>query len=286
MNADIVQVAQRGEPAKELVPVWRINTASLFYHLLSLLPEKDAFLDVGSLDGREAFAVEERFPKVAPIAFEPNPRNIAVIEDEQQKRHSRIMLETYAIGNENSTVSFYTRNPRESDNFGASSILKFSETDHDTQFDTTRIEVPLRRLDTLELLAPYTHLALWIDVEGAGYQVLEGIAAIAQKVQLVHIEVETRQLFEGQRLANDIITLMRGYGMLLVGSNLDAQMRKAQGDLVFLREDVLDTRVVKQATTQAWLIEHIAMQRFLRKVVPLSLYQKGRNWFVRTIAAR
>jgi FkbM family methyltransferase len=265
---------------------WRVHTAALFYNLLASLPDIDLFLDVGSLDGREAFAAERYFPRVRCIAIEPNPRNIEVIRAEIVRRHSRIDLETFAVGNENGTTSFYARTPVSSNNYGASSILQFSKEAHNNQFVTSTIQVPIRRLDSIDAFYSYEKIALWIDVEGAGYHVLEGISGIAQKVQMVHIEAETKSLFHGEKLASDIIHIMSSYGFDLIGSNLDRSFHRPQGDMVFLRKHALSGARVKQATLGAWVVEHVAMQRLARRVLPMKVYRLGRDWLIQTVVSK
>ncbi|HEV7236623.1 MAG TPA: FkbM family methyltransferase [Ktedonobacteraceae bacterium] len=260
--------------------IWRLHTATLFYSLLGSLPGIDLFLDVGSLDGREAFAVEARLPQAKCIAIEPNPRNIALIQTEIARKGSRIELETFAAGNENGTTSFYTRIPLNAKNYGASSLLKFAEDSRDEEFSTNKIDVQLRRLDGVDSITSYSKLALWIDVEGAGYHVLEGLASIIQKVQIVHIEVETQPCFEGEKLATDIIHLMSTTGFKLIGSNLDKNLRRPQGDLVFLREHSLSEGVIRRAILSAWAIENFSMHRLARRVLPPKLYRTGRNWLI------
>lgn len=273
---------------------WRVHTATLFYSLLGALPGIDLFLDVGSLDGREAFAVETRFPRLQSIAIEPNPRNIAVIQAEIAHRGSRVGLETFAAGNENGTTSFYTRTPLGSDNHGVSSLLKFADESRNAEFATSTIEVPIRRLDNIDAFSSYTNIALWIDVEGAGYRVLEGMADISQKAQLVQIEVESSPRFAGEKLAPDAIQLMSDYGFELIGSNFDSDLRRLRkdcpegdmGDMVFLRKHSLDRAAIKQAVLKAWVVEHLALQPLSRRVLPEKLYRSGRDWFVQAVASR
>lgn len=260
--------------------VWRLHTATLFYSLLGLLPGIDLFLDVGSLDGREAFAVEARLPRVKCVAIEPNPRNIALIQTEIARRGSRIELETFAAGNENGTTFFYTRIPINAKNYGASSLLKFAEDSRNDEFSTNKIEVLLRRLDNVDSITSYNKLALWIDVEGAGYHVLEGLSSILQKVQIVHIEVGTQLCFEGEKLASDIIHLMSTTGFKLIGSNLDKNLRRPLGDLVFLREHSLSPGIIRRAILRAWVIENFSMHRLARIVLPPKLYRTGRDWLI------
>lgn len=257
---------------------WHVHTPTLFYRLLGSLSSIDLFLDVGSLDGREAFAVEARLPKVKCIAIEPNPRNIKLIQAEITRRNSCVELETFAAGNENTTTSFYTRAPIGSHNHGASSVLKFAEETRNSEFATSSIEVPLRRLDSLDFVSPYTNIVLWIDVEGAGYQVLEGISGIAQKVQMVHIEAETKPWFEGERPASDIIQLMSDYGFELIGAKFDKYLTEPQGDLVFLRRQSSNEMAIRRSVLSAWIVQHIAIQQLARKVLPAKWYRSGRDW--------
>lgn len=265
---------------------WRVHTATLFYSLLAALPDVDLFLDVGSLDGRESFAVEARFPSLKCIAFEPNPRNIALIQQEIARRNSRLDLRTVAVGKEDGTVSFYTRTPLNSRNYGASSVLKFASESRNDEFATSAIEVPIHRLDAIEPIPSHEKIALWIDVEGAGYQVLEGLAGIAPKVQLVHMEVETRSLFEDGKLATDVMQIMKSYGLDLIGSNLDSELRRDQGDMVFLRTAAVSQKKLKQAIFQATLVEQFAVQKIALKVLPPPVYRSGRDWLVQLVTAR
>lgn len=271
---------------------WRIHTATLFYSLLAALPGIDLFLDVGSFDGREAFTIESRFPGIKVIAIEPDPHNIAVIQAEIAHKGSRVGLETFAVGNENATTSFYVRTPLDSNKSEFSSLLQFVDEARNDTFVTSTIEVPLCRLDTVDSFSSYTNVAMWMDVEGVGYQVLEGLAGIAQKVQLLHIEVESSPRFAGGKLAPDIMDIMSGYGFELIGSNLDKSLRRPHtsqgdvGDMVFLRKHSLSSTAIRQAVVRAWIVENLALQRLPRKVLPAKLYNTGRDWFVQTVASR
>jgi hypothetical protein len=169
---------------------WRLHTPTLFYSLLASLADVNLFLVVGSLDGREAFAVEARCPGVKCVAFAPNPRN------------------------------------------------------------------------------------------------LEGLSGIAQTVQLMHIEAETKRWFEGEKLAPDFIEIMKRYGLELAGSNLDTDFHKPQGDLVFLRKQAVSGWALRRAVLTAWLVQRFAVQKIARKVLPAKLYRTGREWFVQNVATR
>jgi hypothetical protein len=98
-------------------------------------------------------------------------------------------------------------------------------------------QVEAIRLDTFvaarsDLQAPF---AVWVDVEGAAYEVLGGMEAIRSQVLFLHVEVETRQFWDGQHLKADVETLMAKLGFTCVARGpLDDQH-----DLVYIRNDAL-----------------------------------------------
>ena len=263
---------------------WRVHTSTLFYRLLAALPDIDLFLDVGSLDGRESFTFEALFPNIPVFAFEPNPHNIEVIQAEIARRYSHVTLEPFAVGNESGTSSFYVRIPLLTTGAdGTSSILMPREESH---YSTSTIEVPLRRLDGMDSISASTKIALWIDVEGAGYFVLEGLAGIVHKVQIVHIEVETKTWFQGEKLAPEIMQLMDSYGFELIGSNLDRHLQMPQGDLVFLHKSVLNSSVIRQAILRAWVIERLALPQLAYRLLPRKVFLAGRERLLQSAVSR
>jgi FkbM family methyltransferase len=260
---------------------WRVHKSTLFYSLLAALPSIDLFMDVGSLDGRESFTVEALFPNITCIAYEPNPHNIGVIQAEIARRHSRVNLEMFAVGNENGITSFYVKTPLlTTGSHGTSSILKPPVWPN---YSISTIEVPLRRLDGIDSILKFNKIALWIDVEGAGYFVLEGLAGLVHKAQIVNIEVETKTWFEGEKLAPDVIRLMDSYGFELIGSSLDRDLQRPQGDLVFLRKSTLSNTVIRRAILKAWVIEHLALSQLAYRILPRRLFRASRDWLVKHI---
>jgi hypothetical protein len=96
------------------------------------------------------------------------------------------------------------------------------------------VNVETRRIDDLVLsrLPGAKSVALWIDVEGAEFDVLDGMAGIKEKVIAVHVETAKVPMREGQRPLNDLVALMERYGFALSGSNI---RRNAEwGDVVFV----------------------------------------------------
>ena len=118
---------------------------------------------------------------------------------------------------------------------------------------TTAATVPATRLDTaVEELSPQPRsIGLWIDVEGSAFEVLEGAAMISDRVTCIHVEVESRALWQGQRLCPDVMALLARRGFRPVARSVG----RFQFDVLFVRTGwralpmaviaVLATRVLK-----------------------------------------
>lgn len=101
-----------------------------------------------------------------------------------------------------------------------------------------QIEVQAVRIDTFVQEIGYypKSIALWIDVEGAAYEVLDGIEKIVERVCLVHVEVETKAVWPGQKLEPDIVELMKRMNFSAIARGED----NIQHDLIFVKTDATE----------------------------------------------
>tara|TARA_B100000989_G_C19227182_1_gene338348 strand:+ start:226 stop:567 length:342 start_codon:yes stop_codon:yes gene_type:complete len=76
---------------------------------------------------------------------------------------------------------------------------------------------------------------LWIDVEGAGYQVLQGVENIKDKIAFFQIEVEGKQIWEGQRTKSDIITFANSLNFREIARGSG----RNQYEIVFVNENYI-----------------------------------------------
>ena len=132
-------------------------------------------------------------------------------------------------------------------------ISSIRERTPDNRFASRPVSVRAVRLDSFltdVLAGPARTIALWIDVEGAAYEVLEGIDRIRDRVCLVHVEVETRAFWQGQRLWPDIDALMRQLGFTPIARRPGDE----QFDVVFVNDRWLgrSRAVVSGITFLAW----------------------------------
>ena len=132
-------------------------------------------------------------------------------------------------------------------------ISSIRERAPDTSYASKPVPVRAVRLDSFltdVLAGPASTIALWIDVEGAAYEVLEGIDGIRDRVCLVHVEVETRAFWQGQRLWPDIEALMGRLGFTPIARRPGDE----QFDVVFVNDRWLgrSRAVVSGITFLAW----------------------------------
>lgn len=214
----------------------RLNTRICFQFLLKVL-RPDIVCDVGSMDTRHSQMFRRVLPKARIIAFEANPRNAERIRQCGDAARARIELQEKAVASENGTMVFHLETAAaesgEQWRHGASSLR---ERVHDRK-RTEPVEVPAVRLDTV-LAGAQSSIALWIDVEGAAYEVLGGIEGIARQVMLIHVEVETREIWRGQKLAGDVDRLLDGLGFVAVARG----KLEEQHDVIYLPRAILDER--------------------------------------------
>lgn len=188
--------------------------------------------DVGAFDGKHAKRFRSAGLRV--IAFEANPHCFAALAADRAIHSAGIRLVNAAAWNKNETVRFnvvtsadkWRGSPRTS----IGSVLeRVPGYDLETR---EQVAVEGLRLDGI-LAAEPSAIALWIDVEGAGFEVVEGIAGIADRVGVINIEVETQQFWQNQRLGTAVIDVLRALGFTAIARGPGGDL---QFDVVFVNE--------------------------------------------------
>lgn len=211
----------------------------LFLNLLYMLKPK-LILDVGSMDGADSVRFSHMSPQSKIIAFEANPYNYAKMKNNPNLSALNIDVRNRMVSSKEEKGKFYISKGAvagmNSGNMGTSSSMKPVNAEDVAE----EIEVDTVRLD--EVIAseskPEDWVAMWIDVEGAGYEVLSSVVGAKQQIALLHIEVELAEYWVGQKLKNDVIQLANELGLVLLGrSDNDKQQ-----DLVFMNEQLMMER--------------------------------------------
>ncbi len=206
-----------------------ISSYSAFRFLLEKL-KPDLVCDVGSRDAADSLNIKSFLPQAEIHAFEANPVLVDKIKSDTRVQAAGVIVNWNAVSNRTGKATFKLFSLES----GNGSLR--NATSEITGEGSQSYEVDCVCLGNY-LSDRGKNIALWIDVEGCGYEVLEGLGDAARRVCAIHIEVETKPFWEGQKLIGDTEKLMRQMGFIPVATSLTLEAN--QGNITFIREEVL-----------------------------------------------
>jgi FkbM family methyltransferase len=213
-----------------------VDTRRLFVRLLSTI-QINAVCDVGSMNGADALAFRDAVPESSVYAFEPNPENFRLMEANRAFRERKIEVVRLAASNHDGEAEFFLVEADYSqcdDRRGMSSLYRRS----DEWAPSGVVRVKTARLDSFlaDKCLPNARFALWIDTEGKAYEVIEGIAGVADHVHLLHVEVETSPCIgSNQKLYPEVKALLERLGFAELAT--DHTSSEPQFNVLFVRCD-------------------------------------------------
>ncbi len=215
-----------------------LKTKYLFFNLLYFLRPK-LVLDVGSMDGSDSLRFREMSSRSRIFAIEASPHNFKKMVSDSRLKKARIDVVNTLIASQEHMRNFYITHDAdvikscELVNRGSSSLLK--PIDEKSVIET--IELDSIRLDKfiIKIGGQNDDLGLWIDVEGAGFEVLESVRALKTNISLLHIEAEVMPKWVDQKLKPDLIELACQFDLVLLATSHHPD----QQDLVFINKSLL-----------------------------------------------
>lgn len=158
-------------------------------------------LEVGSRDGNDAEKLRKNFNVLPENVWivEPNPTQLDAIK----KRYPKFNLITNPIYNEEKNVTFYAVDTRNQIFNGISSLINRKDKLYDkvkTNKITLKTMLGIKLLENINKEIDVCK----IDVEGATYEVLDSFKEKIEKIKSFHIESEHREVWENQKLYQDI----------------------------------------------------------------------------------
>lgn len=242
----------------------RINTATLFYLLLKIIRPQSIY-DIGSQDGKDSIRFRQISPNSRIIAFEASPNLYKKMAADKALRKAAIEVYHGAVSNKNGSINFYLEHGKKWRK-GISSLrrrLAGSTGSKKVKVPSTRLDDFINRYDS-----SCSNLALWIDVEGNSFEVLQGLGRLHKRVIIIHLEAETKKFWKGQKLESDIKNLMStmGFRQLAKSSNYP------QHDLLFMNEYYL-----KNHKTQVVFVLFFAFLLTYIGIIVTGIFPQSRN---------
>ncbi len=207
--------------------------ASVEHHNVPFAGNIRTVLDVGASRGQFALFATQRFPEAQVICFEPLPGSRAALRD---ALGARVEIRPAAVGAEAGTAELNVSAQDDSSSLlpiGERQVAEFPGT---SQSGT--LEVPVVTLaDELTEELPGPRL-LKIDVQGLELDVLRGAGSSLDLIDEAFIECSFVELYEGQALADEVITYLFERGLRLAGVHgisYSAEGSAVQADFFFRR---------------------------------------------------
>lgn len=216
--------------------VSRVVNTEIFFQLLVRYLNPEIICDIGTLDASHSILLRHISKNSRIIAFEANPENYNNIIEKNIPERENIEVYHKAVSNNTGVLVFHVQKYSDEKEqrwmAGTSSIRQRNTNVGQTEavnVDAVRLD---QFLDKLEPKISSNHIALWIDVEGAGYEVLEGIQDIASRVLFIQVEVETEEIWQGQKLKKDVLKLADQLGFIELGRG----KHDLQHDLILINQ--------------------------------------------------
>jgi FkbM family methyltransferase len=240
-----------------------LSTARLFAKLLPAL-RIDVVCDVGSLNGADALRFRRAVPRADIIAFEANPENYHSMLATPALQRAAVVTLPYAAAERDGEAQFYVvpvAGPENLARRGMSSLYQRPEAER----RGNAVLVLTRRLDGILASRGIAdrRIALWIDAEGAAFEVLQGASGLLDRVMLIHVEVETAPCIgTTQKLHRDVATLLESLGFTEMAT--DSPTASLQFNALYVRRHLA-------APMRVALLYHTCLQQLRRWAVSLVL---------------
>jgi FkbM family methyltransferase len=253
------------------------STGWLFRRLLGAL-RIDIVCDVGSMNGRDALAFREAVPQARLYAFEANPFNVSTMRADRRLARCAIEIVPSAVANVDGEADFYIVAAPGMDSAAWRGMSSLYRREASSWFDTSTARVTTLRLDTFFAgrAHPGQRAALWIDVEGKGYEVIEGARNLNATVQIIHVEVETTPcIASAQRLYAQVKALLTSQGFVEIAT--DASPLQVQFNALYVRAAarVADRCRIAFYLMLAWMRAFAG--RVIRRFCPAYLHYRQRR---------
>lgn len=191
--------------------------AKYAFHLLLAYLRPEVILDIGSMDGADSKRFAKLVPSARIVAFEGNPYNFQAMLSDKMLRQASVRVEHRLVSDAPGATRFFVQRPvagATGFNRGTSSTLARAHDDERAEevvLDAVRVDEFLDRE-----YPSATRVAAWVDVEGFAYAVLSSMAGVRDRMQLLHVEVETKEIWAGQKLEAEVLALAENLGLVLI----------------------------------------------------------------------
>ncbi len=186
----------------------------------------DIIFEVGALDAKDSLLFKQSFPDANVYAFEGLPENYEMY----MKDLENIYTFNKVVFNYDGKTIFHKKEIN-----GIHGVF-----DRGSAYGTETLSVKCYRLDSICRDLNVDHIdMIKIDVEGATYEVLDGMGDILNTVKIMHIETEDHEGFKGQKFDNYVTQFLldKGFKILKKFPCVENNKGEFQFDSVWIKDN-------------------------------------------------
>jgi len=218
----VIDAIDLGKVRKENIIIpYSISILSKNYCELQKILKSDCFLEIGAFEADFSRNMKNIFPTSKVYAFEASP----YCYENYKNLNSSIEYLNLAISDKDGEIYFSLQDKNLSDQTeiekvrGNNSILDRN----DDTISYKKIKVKTTTLDSFIEKKSLTDLSfsLWIDVEGANKNVLQGAQKYLKNTQSLLIEVEDFEYWKKQWISKDVDKFLQDYGFIPISRDFE-----------------------------------------------------------------
>ena len=215
--------------------------SNYYYQITKVLSFKkiNLIIDVGANIGQFSSEIRAAGFKGKIISIEPIQSCNSKLKILSNFDRNWIVLEPMAIGNSEGNIEINI-----SKNYVSSSILSISDAhlnaeNNSLYFTTQKVEIKQLDQAVEKYVNSDSNIMLKIDTQGYEFNVLEGAAKILKIAKVVVMELSILELYEKQKLSDEMVIYMRGHGFEMWNTRpefFNQDGKAIQYDALFVRE--------------------------------------------------
>lgn len=196
------------------------------------LPEYPVILEAGAHRGEDTVRIYQNFPTATIYAFEPCPEYYRSLK-KAVKHNPNIHAFPFGLFSKSGYYTFHLSKTID----GASSLFEDNHLVEGPEYNDVPVDVYCMNLDEWALKNRVDHIDyMWLDMEGAEFDVLAASPMILKTLKAVSCEVNFCEYREGMCQFDKIRSLFEDNGFVF---HAFWGSVTAQGTAVFIREDLL-----------------------------------------------
>ncbi len=215
------------------LPWWSDGTHGKELELvLPFLPSNPVIIEAGAHHGEDTLAMAKKWKKGRIYGFEANPASFEIAKKNTESIRN---IEIFPCGLA-ATTGYHKFNVNSRED-GSSSLLDDNHLPEITWYQDVPISVFCVNLDEWAASHQIQKVDyIWLDIEGAEYQVLSSAPCILSTLSAISTEINFREFRKGMSQFSDLRTLLESYGFTLYKM---WGIPNWQGTAVFIRNSLL-----------------------------------------------